>query len=271
MLKEMLEKRAEHLNKLLEGRFTLSYAYKTINSGILEGYKLDPGNTNILPVIYYDEAWEQMSDAELITYFIKVFEETNTKADLSTFLNKEYLMQHVMPMLMELQNKRFVEQERFLYEERDGFLVLFYCPINPAEFSLGPDNVLTLRITHMLLEHLDIERNEIMKTAYDNLESSTKLEVHRLPGKELLTQVTTTYYNYGAAAILSSRIKRRLKKLYDGSFYVLPLSVNEIMAVPRSTRNPSGLFRDFMRICPDRDKLTEKIYIFEDDVLRIMG
>lgn len=270
MLKDKLEKRAERLNKLLEGRLILKYAHKTINSGTYEGYMLDPGNQNAIPVLYHDESWDKMSDMELAAYFLKFYEDTRIEIEPSTIFNTDYIRKHVLPMLMDLKHKDAIDHDGFLYVEREGFLVVFYCPIKPDVLTLEPGAILTFRIYNSSLEHLELAPEEIIGAAYKNLDSSIKLDTQCLPGMEPVTLVTTSYRAYGAAAIISSRARKRLKKLHGDRFFILPISMNEAMVISRIGDDFKTFFQDLMSMnVPDSEKLTDKIYVFENDILHI--
>lgn len=270
MLKERLEERAEGLNKLLEGRLVLTYTHKTINSGTLEGYMLDPGNQNAIPVLYHDESWDKMSDMELAAYFLKFYEDTKIEIEPSTIFNADYIRHHVLPMLMDLKHKDAIDHDGFLYLERDGFLVVFYCPVKPEALTLEPGAILTFRIYNSSLEHLGIAPEKIIEAAYKNLDGLVKLDTQCLPGMEPVTLVTTSYRAYGSAAIMSSRARKRLKKLHGDRFFVLPISMNEVMVTSRIGDDFKPFFKDLMSMnVPDSEKLTDNIYVFENDILHI--
>lgn len=270
MLKEKLEERAERLNKLLEGRLVLKYAHKTINSGTYEGYMLDPGNQNAIPVLYHDESWDKMSDIELAAYFLKFYEDTKIEIEPSAIFNTDYIRKNVLPMLMDLKHKDAIDHEGLLYVERDGFLMVFYCPVKPEALTLEPGEIFTFRIYNSSLKHLGLAPEEIIEAAYKNLDSSVKLDTQRLPGMEPVTLVTTSYRAYGAAAVMSSRARKRLKKLHGDRFFVLPVSMNEVMVTSRIGDDFKPFFKDFMSMnVHDSEKLTDNIYVFENDILHI--
>jgi len=94
------------------------------------------------------------------------------------------------------------------------------------------------------------------------------------PDKMML--VITNYSRiYGASAILSEAVRDRLRKLFGEKFAILPSSVHECIVV--GFKDEEDLQTYYEMVCEingsmvkPEEKLTDNVYVFEDNTLRAL-
>ena len=144
------------------------------------------------------------------------------------------------------------------------------------DFAVGyyiPFDGSNLRVTADLLCHVGMKRKEAVEYAMLNIEHQASIkpmcEMIGLPGndEEALWVVTTESGIYGAAAILSQRVRMEISnKFGDGKIAILPSSVHEVIVyrteqLEEDLPNLKNMVYMINRseVSPD-DRLTDSVY-----------
>lgn len=103
------------------------------------------------------------------------------------------------------------------------------------------EGVHTVLLTNDLAKELHLEPKELHELARRNTRNWLCTEVIRL--SEILYVVTSATKQWGATALIFPETLEFLGEKIKGSFYILPTSLHEFMAVPQGALQPEALLR----------------------------
>ncbi len=154
-------------------------------------------------------------------------------------------------------------------------------------------NVLSHIITNQLSEELHLSEEELYKEAKQNLNNTKKIDISILThmrniamGKkseesddvyadEGIIVLTTADNLYGSAVMLDTDFMRKVGSKLGGSFYILPSSQEEILAVPECS---DAAVKDELlqavkevnaTVVSEEDYLSDTVYYFDKDTSKI--
>lgn len=281
-----MEKRVEQLNNLLlaqKSDLTINYELVWKNNERFDAYVLVSGQNNCCPTIYYNDDWYQKSDEEVVGFLKKMAATYGRTIDKDEFLNRDYLMSHVLPRLVSSSNEYDLKVNDIAYIKFLDMCILFFVPVD--EFL--SDGAFTVK--NHLLELLDITLDDIKSAAIHNLESQveiknmmevlTQMEKFDFPVLEIgflpMWVCTNTSKHYGAAVMLCPSVIRELEKVLGNTFFFLPSSIHDVIAVPYDEDEDAvhGL-ADIVNVVNTtavnlEDMLTDSVYIFKNGTLMI--
>lgn len=241
--KAMVEERIQRLNPLVEAKgFALEYAQKVTNHTTLEGiriWKKDQKPISVGAVIYYNDSLFSLSDEDLARELMREGKYI-PEMPLQILEDSQYLLDHVRPMILGMENQEAMEEAPYYMVKRDPFLILFYVPITVREGEEGH-----VKLTKELVKSHRIFEEELLEYAFEHAEED--LQVRSMP--ELLSEmlgeplpveegnmpmyvVTNKESCFGAVGILLPKTYERLSKILGSAFVVLPSSLHECICVP---------------------------------------
>lgn len=248
-----MKERMEQLNQILrEKDVTLTFMQRPDDAGRTKyGYAVRKGEANISPVFYYEEQHDSLSDQEfanLLLEFLDRSMEHMTECENSFQLDRDYALSHVQPILYSLKVARNYEQDGCIMKAFGEFGILFRVVVFQDKEVIG-----AYRITGAFLHYLHITEDELLSHAVENLKATYRVmsmqdaiqelfqsEEMSLPDEFAQPEpeingilvVSNSNKEYGAASVICSDILHDLAgRFSDGSFYLLPSSVHEMLAV----------------------------------------
>ena len=189
-------------------------------------------------IFYNDVLYEGYKEAGSFNSFfekLKKAMEKNLSEDKISIVEKidrNYILREVYPMLISTEkNESMLKENGLLHRETDLGLSIVYCfdvKINGADGMV--------RITSSLAKEYDITEDELYRVALANL-SETPPDI-----LQKSHQNTTIIEDgkAGAAHLLNDDILQLVASGYDDNFFIFPISVNTVLAVPAGT-NPDIL------------------------------
>lgn len=174
-----------------------------------------------------------------------------------------------------------------VYEEVADLAVLYFVSVKLANRDSG-----IITIPKPLFDSWNIDIQTLHDTAFRNLEKDHLFicpisdllpmmgEMGEIPDPVDMYVVSNSTKNYGAACMLSSKVMEELKEKL-GSFYIIPSSIHEFIAIPtvRDQENVDvseivEMIRDVnASSVPDEDILSDSLYgyDFENHTLYIVA
>lgn len=174
-----------------------------------------------------------------------------------------------------------------VYEEVADLAVLYFVSVKLANRDSG-----IITIPKTLFDSWNIDIQTLHDTAFSNLEKDHLFicpisdllpmmgEMGEIPNPVDMYVVSNSTKNYGAACMLSSKVMEELKEKL-GSFYIIPSSIHEFIAIPtvRDQENVDvseivEMIRDVnASSVPDEDILSDSLYgyDFENHTLYVVA
>lgn len=174
-----------------------------------------------------------------------------------------------------------------VYEEVADLAVLYFVSVKLANRDSG-----IITIPKTLFDSWNIDIQTLHDTAFSNLEKDHLFicpisdllpmmgEMGEIPDPVDMYVVSNSTKNYGAACMLSSKVMEELKEKL-GSFYIIPSSIHEFIAIPtvRDQENVDvseivEMIRDVnASSVPDEDILSDSLYgyDFENHTLYVVA
>lgn len=276
-MKEEMMKRAETINQLLEGKgygFHIKYESVLKNNGRRDSYQFYGQGYNVLPVLYFDESWWNMSDSALADYLNSIFKEKSFHLDEKPFFSREYILSHVLPKIVSQNNSHEFLKEHIVCAPFLDMVVTFYLPIKEQM-----DGMLSVKITEEFLQAVTFD--ELKNAAITNIEKTYRIETLESMLAEMGESSTFSEDPYpmyvltndskinGASAVISKKIMRELsERLGTEDIIMLPSSIHEFIAIPASEALEFPFLLELVKnanenIVNPQDKLTDSIYIWK--------
>lgn len=221
----------------------------TKNNGVeLTGVVITMKDATVAPVIYVDEYLEKVVNNEMTVEQVsdaiaEAYRENKYRCELmpSNFKNKDFILENVIYQLVNAD----MNEERLKtipYKE-----VMDLAAIYRLAITNNSDSVESAVLTNEILDTVGISAKEIEEAAMKNI-NRTEFSVR--PLKEVLISmgmpeaafegdigprlyvITNDNCINGATALLRDDVLRKLADTIDDNFYILPSSINELIAIP---------------------------------------
>lgn len=186
-------------------------------------------NTFITPVIYLDDMYEEyleMKDFYPILMRIAIMLESNTRMiDLNEM--RERLINEtdkIVPCLINTElNQEFLKAAPHR-QYHDMSIIYRFCWMRN-----GQSQYESVAITNQILAEIGMSEAELYELAYENRKRMLPPQISDLFGYHF---VTCKKLVYGATSIIYPEVLQELKDRIKGSFYLIPSSIYEFLAVP---------------------------------------
>lgn len=229
-MKKVVEKRIERMKPLAKEKgFSLKYGEKIENHCVLSGIVIQNLKENICPCVYYEKNWDALSDIELLEKLIQ-FTKKIPKINIEVIFDKKYFSEHVLPIILGLENEEMIQRAGLVYRKTENFLILFYIEVERnGIIKINPD----------YLQKMCFTEDEMIKLAFKNLEENLTIEtigdliseIDKEGDIPRVYVVSTKYRQYGAPVILLSKTYEILSKYLGDKFIILPSSIHECLAI----------------------------------------
>lgn len=215
------------------------------NNVILQGILIQKPGSNISPTIYIDEFYEMYEDGvcidEIVERIIKVYErgEVKTNIDMEFFRDFEQVKDRIVYRLINAdKNQELLKNiPHILFLD---LAICFYYAFYDDELGEG---MILIHNSHMEMwqtNHQELMRlaqrntSELFEPVFITLDSVIEnmyvlRETEPEPNNKGFFVVTNKQKNQGAACILYSGMLERLAEKLDGSYYMIPSSIHEVI------------------------------------------
>lgn len=272
MDKKLWDKKLKKINKLLQTQnfdFSLEYLEVHKNNRTLNGIMIVGNNKDGIktaPVIYVEKEFLDAPERELADGFIEIskqYKDHPLMPDIYKAMEKDYILSHVEPLLYNISNadKMKADDVVCLNTPIPEFYAAMQIPIPGIENGYA-------KITHRLLEYSGLAVKEVFLAAMNNLDKQLVCKgiEDEKTGENIVCFITNKREYEGAAALFSPAAIRTVQKVLGESFYVLPLSIDEIICISLNAE-PVDMqtITDAYLALDDEHRLSDKMYLFEND------
>lgn len=227
----------------------------TKNNGmVLNGFRIGKADSNVRCNIYVDKN-KQIEEDDLVEQVVKQYldaEDESIEDAVKLIKDKEYVLQNVVPCVVNL------EKNKEIFDEHDiAYKPFLDCAITlRIKLKSEAENKGTVKITNAMLKNLDLAFEDVIQTAYDNIEDEVEIrpiwdivrEMMGLPegmedpmanGNPMFV-VSTKDKMFGGSVIANDSILARAREVMDcNEIFVLPSSIHELILIPKTGRDYS--------------------------------
>lgn len=164
--------RMEQINLLLEPEgISVFFTEKFKNNGSKQGLVIHSEEKNCSPIFYPDEDFWQKSNEEIACVIKDIRENQSFEVDTKHFLNREFILQKVLPRVFSASNISLMQKDHLVFEQQMNLVFAFYVPLCGDEKGMA-----TVTLTELILREYDIDRKELLVAAAKNMEKETVIE-----------------------------------------------------------------------------------------------
>ncbi len=279
----MMENRVDNINGILNGMdagFSVMFDRIPKNNVTRDALIMRPFEKGLAaPTIYLNGELMEKTDGELASFLKEMYlHHRMDMPDLTAILARERILDTVLPRLTSAENAARLDSCDRVYEQMLDLLISYYIPVD--EFGT-PDgsNAATIQITRAILRRTDISVDEIKEAALMNMldtvdiismsDMITELTGSPIPGCDdslPIYVVTNKNRLFGAASILLDKVKDELRDKLGDTYYILPSSIHEILAVPAKNDTDADEFLQMViQINKEQvaveDRLVDNVYM----------
>lgn len=269
-----IQVRLLNLGKKLEGEIRFDEVLK--NNSQLHGIAFSPKGSNVGIQLYVEDCYrayqEGMAINQIAEDVIATFSDSKIKSNMPHDVERLFIQENLVPALISRAGN-----ERMLQE-------IPHVPFEDLEiifkFAL-PDGMAT--VNNKYLENLGLNEKEFMTVAMNNpvykenitITGMSQVMSECTPGRteilpleeEEMIVISNKSKFYGAGSILNEDAMQKISGILGEDIYILPSSVHECIAVPKS-RMPleelRGMVRDINEDIVDPvERLSDQVYQFD--------
>ena len=275
-----MKNRMEQINMLLEqDGMEVSLQERFKNNQLKQGMVLRSKEFNCSPVIYVDEKFWELSDLEIAEQLKQSFEKYSFNMEPSAFLNKEYVLQNVLPRVYSEENIPAMEKEGITYLHKMDLAFAFYIPLN---MNMNARELSSVTLTNALLDNLEISMDELVEAAEENIVEECNVLDMPFVMKGLGFNITVSEDTCPTMVVISNKSQingagvmfnentfQPVSEFWGNSFAILPSSIHECICVPFSSEQDLQAFQEMVcainkTTVPAEDKLTDSVYVWDN-------
>lgn len=269
---------SEKINEKLGADYTVKETNILKNNGkTRHGYEIMREGANCSPVIYIPD--NMTDEDEIVEFILEAYKDTRESTfNISILTDPVYICEHVFPSLVNLEKNRERFKEKNIYYIPYLDMALIYrIKVKDKAFGEG-----FITLTKEMIK--DIDTNILIASAEENLEDFVKIDdlsdmvrMFGLNEHNYKTGVMLVISNFdrinGAAAILMDSTIDKIKKILDcDSFYVIPSSIHEVIAMKvdeKFAKDMKEIIENVNATCVSaEDFLSNNLYVYEDGMFK---
>lgn len=273
----------------------------------LTGLTIRKAGSNIAPTIYLEEFYSQIESGDNFSLVMKRIADVRIAhevedVDLETILDFNNCKDRILPRLYGSEMNREVCNNR-VYTKIEDFVVMYI-----VDMGVVSDGTMSIPIDSKIIEAWGISIAELHQIAIENQHSrhkgtlKTMFEVMKdllypemlndmdgdeemadamfgqmfsTPGGEMYIISNESNFN-GSSMILDSEFMNKVAEKIGGEFYILPSSIHEVIAVPKSevldTEYLATMVYEINRSqVAESDRLSDHVYTYtrENGLVRV--
>lgn len=270
------------LNSLPEGSWQIKECEVRKNNALLHGVSVIKEGATAGPVVFMEEAYKEYkggADFEgICERIMKSLEAAEARIAARTIDPGSILRHDTEKFIMQLvdtgKNREFLKGVP--HREFMDLSVVYRLDI--------PEDESTILVTNELAEKLELTEKELYERAVEYTAKAYPLNVESIgsvldgvfsgsvDGNDIDEQVTMLIIsygrcNYGASALMNEAALKQAGDMIGGDFYILPSSVDEVIAVPASESDEKYLLDMVAEInrteLKETDVLSDSIYHYD--------
>lgn len=275
MDKKLWDKKLKKINKLLQAQnfdFSLEYLEVHKNNRTLNGIMIVGNNKDGIktaPVIYVENEFLDAPEQELADGFIEIskqYKDHPLMPDIYKAMEKDYILSHVEPLLYNISNADKMKADDIvcLNTPIPEFYAAMQIPIPGMENGYA-------KITQRLLNYSGLTIKEVFLAAMGNLDKQLVCKgiEDEKTGKTIVCFITNKREYEGAAALFSPAAIRTVQQALGESFYILPISINEIACISLYAEPENmQIIADIYSSLDDEYKLSDSLYLYHQGTFR---
>lgn len=275
----------EELKDFYGADATVELTTATKNNGIhLDGIIIRIGETNVAPIIYLQQYYEEymenenISIDEIVGRIVELRERHELKdADgvICKITDWTYVKEHVYPMLISTEDNKEMLSSLVTKPFLD-LSVIFYIRL---EDTLQMGGEATVKVTKEMLSLMKVTEIELFDAAMNNMKSDgynvqdifsvimgiTDETIPDDENCEKMFVMTNADKRYGAAGLLN--ITSIVEKIGDKSCFLLPSSLHEILVVPENDEIDVQILKTMVvevntTSVAEEEKLSDSVYYY---------
>lgn len=275
----------EELKDFYGADATVELTTATKNNGIhLDGIIIRIGETNVAPIIYLQQYYEEYMENENISIDeivgrIVELRERHELQDADGVICKitdwTYVKEHVYPMLISTEDNKEMLSSLVTKPFLD-LSVIFYIRL---EDTLQMGGEATVKVTKEMLSLMKVTEIELFDAAMNNMKSDgynvqdifsvimgiTDETIPDDENCEKMFVMTNADKRYGAAGLLN--ITSIVEKIGDKSCFLLPSSLHEILVVPENDEIDVQILKTMVvevntTSVAEEEKLSDSVYYY---------
>lgn len=257
----------------------------TKNNGVnLTGFMAKKEGINAYPTIYIDDIYRYDITSEEIEYEAMKLANALRKAglnkrfDIEAFECYEKISKSIAFKLIDAERNKDllpdVPHRRF-----HNLAIVYYCMMDCED--LGNRGFILIRNEH--LDMWNMEEESLYEDVLNNMDNllpasmmNMKELIDEIAGKNIMEQECTMYVltnefkTFGAAVLLYKGFLEKVSKKIGGSFYILPSSVHEVIALPESSGTDVRAMLDVVTSVnayelKEEEILADSVYFYDCD------
>lgn len=241
---------------------------------IREGVNISP---NIYAEPYFDDYKEGREIEDIMVDVLRNYDKhkKETNIDTTCFTEYEAVKDKIIPRLINAEsNKDFlVDKPHRLLED----LAIMYS----INLQFSEDSCASAVISNAHMEQYHVTEEDLYKVAVENLK---QVNPQFIPlGKKLFGEnfqedegapkmyvISNEQYVYGASCILDKELLTDLQSVLGDSFFILPSSVHELLAMPMNKDIMIWELRETVKSVntfqlAEQDRLSDNVYIYDGE------
>lgn len=249
------------LMKALEKRYPDAKIVRTTQykfNGVQQGIIIDmPGN--IQPIVYPDnlyKGYKRLEDMDAVLDSIELALEVEKMNEFREIVKDwNWAKQHIYPYILNMEQNQFcIQRHDYVHKRKLDFAYSVYVEL------ADDDGIACVNVTMDLLRLWKVSEEEVFKIAENNARYYAKpmkrviaeyigkgyLEDSSLENEELYV-VTNATKNRGAAGMFDLYLLRQTADELQSDFYVLPLSIHEVVLVLEKASPSKEMLKEMMQ------------------------
>lgn len=257
----------------------------TKNNGVtLTGVCPIREGVNISPTIYaepyFDDYEEGREIADIMVDVLRNYDKYKRETSIDTACLTEYevVKDKIIPRLINAEsNKDFLvdKPHRLL-----GDLAIIYC----INLQFSEDGCASAVISDAHMNNFKVTEEDLYKVAVENLKQvkprfmSLAEKLKEVFGEDFpedegapkMYVITNEYCAWGASSVLDKELLTDLQSVLGDTFFILPSSVHELIAMPMNKDHMIWELRELVKSVnsgqvAEQDKLSDNVYIYDGE------
>lgn len=255
------------------------------NNGImLTGLAIMKEGSNISPTIYLDKYYEMYQNGRYTIYtavndIIRVYKENEVKSpvDVKFFLDFETVRPHIIhklinternqELLKEIPHAKFLDLSiifQVLLPENDsihGFSTITIRNEHCKQWEIGIDELVfaARRNTPRLLPYTARNMQSVLTELLEMpMETNIDDDILNMVGSKIVVLSNVKNTN-GGTVLLDKNFLRECSDNIDSSYYILPSSIHEVLAIPDDDTMDVDALKDMVKTVNDTEVTKEEI------------
>lgn len=290
---EFKENIVSELESFYGGDARIEVTLSKKNNGVtLEGLVIRIGETNISPIIYlqqYYEEFQKNGDIDDIIGKIVAIRERhglqNAEDVVDNITDWNYVKDRIFPMILSAE-KNSERMSELVTRPFLDLAVILYVRIDNLPLV---DGLATVKLTRYMLESLGVSEDEAFAKALYNMQAKDGYVIQDVfsaimdmmdeddlfdESNERMFVLTNADKHLGASGLLLLEGENKLKVPIDTNYYVLPSSIHEVLLIPDTSDMDVMMLKQMVQevnasSVAVEERLSDSVYYFNRNIMEV--